>query len=901
MLDTSLEDLMKVLKDNFWSGEKDEEEWKEVFGQKFSLVQSGMLPELGKILSILLLDFKTKLNIQTPQESVCPDADSVAKKVEVNELGEADKAAIKEAVMINAEKQLEQLRKENEKLVAVNEQMAAGLVAANEKTSRSSERRKPRDVIKDQRPNAASFFDDAKYKGAEFEDEFELTGATGRVEDYLPKKHVFKVICAEEAGLDILLASNCAEMFLGKEIQFDAKPLKDWHHKVVVNERKKEGTYRVKKIYSSKLNDIDSEQDLLSKLRRQSSEGSSSLVSSSTDVVRRIKEQNEDDSDRLDTTDDYRPRREVDVKWKIQRMPKDCNHYVLPRFCKFKQCDGKCGDQHEFTSLQHKILVEDVGSYCFRFPKFTCHKAKCGYPHYSWLTLCRMVVEGLVKRREECLSRGPCSQSGCRQLSESLLKKTRLCRPPCDDERRCSRAHSLPSHLQLPEHCPAFLSDSCNKAACPLPHIPFSNINEIFIQKRSALQMFCEQCYTERTLKTEKEKQWEASPEIAFSGFCPNEERDFKRRDSYNRESRSPKRRRSRSRSETEWSPKQSIFSRLGGPPAQLERDSRFSADDKVDLKEVCDAEKANSDFFAKNLKELEDEICKMLEEKKSVPLGQIPVTYNQFYKKQLVLADYGFQRGQLVALVAAMDGRLEITGEDKHRVVNLRRQRIVKFSRSTFENNSKKMLQVHGMVKLNNLMKVYSRMFGNQHTLESYGFQTLDDMVKAGEQTFQVLEAENDEKVVKLRIGKKYSKSTRSRSQIKEEGASKKGGGHEQRVVYEQGRGGGGGGKKEDPIKMRRLEERREIERRVEARRGIKRDFERMREWDEKMKKWDDKEAARGERDRRRRERRSSRESRSESVRSSREEELIEDVVGDPDEQGDLLRIMEMEGIEHR
>ena len=247
---------------------------------------------------------------------------------------------------------------------------------------------------------------------------------------------------------------------------------------------------------------------------------------------------------------------------------------------------------------------------------------------------------------------------------------------------------------------------------------------------------------------------------------------------------------------------------------------------------------------------------------------------------------------------MAALDGRLEITGEDKYRVVSLRRQKIVKFSRSTFENNSKKMLQVHGTVKLNNLMKVYSRMFGNQHTLESYGFQTLNDMVKAGEHTFQVLEAENDEKVVKLRIGKKYPKSTRSRSQIKEEGASKKGGGREQRVVYDQGRNSG---KKEDPIKMRRFEERREIERRVEARRGIKRDFERMREWDEKMKKWDDKEAAREERDRRRRDKRSSRESRSESVRSSREEELIEDVVGDPDEQGDLLRIMEMERIEHR
>merc|ERR1712107_441527 len=140
-------------------------------------------------------------------------------------------------------------------------------------------------------------------------------------------------------------------------------------------------------------------------------------------------------------------------------------------------------------------------------------------------------------------------------------------------------------------------------------------------------------------------------------------------------------------------------------------------------------------------------------------------------------------------------------------------------------------------------------------------------------------------------------SKSTRSRSPIKEEGASK-GSGREQRVVYDQGRGGGGGGgKKEDPIKMRRFEERREIERRVEARRGIKRDFERMREWDEKMKKWDDKEAAREEnRERRRRDRRSSRES-----RSREEEELIEDVVGDPDEQGDLLRIFEMERMEHR
>ena len=888
MLDVSLGELTKVLEDN-WSlpTEREESEWKEIFGQKFSLIQSEMITEFPKILKILLLDFKTTLNTKKPD----PDADLVSKNVIFNELP-VDKAVIKEAVMMNAEKQLQQLRKKNEELVAKNEKMTILMAAKEQITHRSKPLEK-----NDKRSSAASFFQDllGPDSNAKFKDEFELKGAVGRVEDFLPKKHIFKVFCEDDEDLDILLASKSAEMFLGKRIQFNAKPLRDRHHKVFLNERTKERTFRVTQIYSSKLNDIDSERDLLSRLKREPSEGSSSLVSSSTDVVHRIKEKNEESA-----KEDFRNGRDVDVKWKVRRMPKDCSHFTIPRFCKFKQCDGKCGDQHEFSSLQHKILMEDVGSYCFRFPKFTCHKVKCGFPHYSWLSLCRILTDGLKRRKDECMNEGPCSQSGCRQLSETLLKSLKLCRPPCNDDRRCQLAHSLPSHLKLPDHCTAF--DSCTAPDCTSPHIPFSNINEIFIQKRSALQMFCEQCYTERMLKTERHG--EGAPEVSFLGFSPTSNQDLNEEESWkagsSREGLSQKRRRSSSRSESDRFPKQSIFSRLGAVPNDIE--SRSSpVDDKTDLKsEKCDDDDRTKYDFAKNLKELEDEICKMLEERESIPLGQIPPTYNQVYKRQLVLADYGFQRGQLPTLVAAMDERLEITGEDKHRVVSLRRRpKIVKFSRSTFENNAKKMLQVQGTVKLNNLMAVYSRMFGNQHTLESYGFQSVEDIVKAGEQMFKVIDI-SDEKVVKLRIGRKY----KDRPQVKEDIAAIRqvGKSNEQRLVYMQRRAMKRSYESEESFKAKRLEERREIERRVEARRGLKRevDAKKREEKDEIGERRKQRKSGEHKDEKRKRQEREKRSSRSQSGRSSREEDdLIEDIVGDPDDQGELLQIMEQAHME--
>ena len=511
------------------------------------------------------------------------------------------------------------------------------------------------------------------------------------------------------------------------------------------------------------------------------------------------------------------------------------------------------------------------------------------------------------------MNEGPCSQSGCRQLSETLLKSFKLCRPPCENERRCKLIHSLPSHLQLPDHCTAFLSDSCSTPDCKSPHIPFSNINEIFVQKRSALQLFCEQCYTERTLENEKERQKECSPEVKFLSLSPSPNRDWDEKESWRAQKR---RRRSRSRSESEKFPKQSIFSRLGGPPLQPDSESRSSPRDDRSLERSLERERCDNDntkyVFAKRLKELEDEICRMLEEKESsVPLGQIPVKYNQMYKRQLVLADYGFQRGQLPSLVAAMDERLQITGEEKHRVVSLRlTPKIVKFSRSTFENNSKKMLQVQGTVKLKNLMSVYSQMFGNQHTLESYGFQSIDDMVKAGEQTFKVIDV-GDEKVAKLRIGRK-PEGRMSKEDVAPTRQMRKS--NDQRLVYtHQGREGKGGDerRREDSIKARRIEERREIERRVEARRGLKRDHdfkwdgryemgERRRERKRDESREGRKKRESGDMRERSADQRSSRDTRSQSVRSSREEDdLIEDVVGDPDDQGELLQIMELAQME--
>merc|ERR1719219_2287670 len=120
-----------------------------------------------------------------------------------------------------------------------------------------------------------------------------------------------------------------------------------------------------------------------------------------------------------------------------------------------------------------------------------------------------------------------------------------------------------------------FLSDSCTAPDCTSPHIPFSNINEIFIQKRSALQMFCEQCYTERMLKTEQERHGEGAPEVSFLGFSPTSNQDLNEEESWkagsSREGLSQKRRRSSSRSESDRFPKQSIFSRLGAVPNDIE------------------------------------------------------------------------------------------------------------------------------------------------------------------------------------------------------------------------------------------------------------------------------------------------------------------------------------------
>merc|ERR1712037_482133 len=81
--------------------------------------------------------------------------------------------------------------------------------------------------------------------------------------------------------------------------------------------------------------------------------------------------------------------------------------------------------------------------------------------------------------------------------------------------------------------------------------------------------------------------------------------------------------------------------------------------------------------------------------------------------------------------------------------------------------------------------MTVYSQMFGNQHTLESYGFQDIEDILKAGEQTFKVIDVGN-EKVAKLRIGRKHERKS---TQLKEEEAPTRqiGKSNEQRVVYMQ------------------------------------------------------------------------------------------------------------------
>merc|ERR1712037_597385 len=215
--------------------------------------------------------------------------------------------------------------------------------------------------------------------------------------------------------------------------------------------------------------------------------------------------------------------------------------------------------------------------------------------------------------------------------------------------------------------------------------------------------------------------------------------------------------------------------------------------------------------------------------------------------------------------------------------------------------------------------MTVYSQMFGNQHTLESYGFQDIEDILKAGEQTFKVIDVGN-EKVAKLRIGRKHERKS---SQLKEEVAPTRqmGNGNEQRVVYmQQGRAGKGAEerRREDSLHSRRIEERRiearrEIERRVEARRGLKRDLD-ARKRDERdepgerrrEKKGDDepRESRKKRESVQKREgsgdKRSSRGSRSQSVKSGREEDaLIEDVVGDPDDQGELLQIMELAHME--
>ena len=708
--DVTIEELLDVLKTN-WS--EDENNWKAIFGQKFSLVHSdSVITEFDTILQVLILAYRRELHVEA-------DTDNSSEKSVPEDIFEDKKEEKKRSM----EEELAKLRAENEQLRAHTYKVAENL-----------ERLEAMDVV-DPRSrrlkDAASFFqensgnldnNDLLCFNEQEKQELTIVGAEGMVEDFLPDKNIYQVTSLYEQDMLILFTSRSADMFLGKTIQYDASQVSRGAARLLFKKFHKD-TYRVTKVYSALLDDLDDENEFLLKLTDvQAVSGPASLTKTQQNLLLESK-------------------LSIDTKKEPgQKSASECVHYPAASFCKqLRNCAGNCGSHHTFNQLQHNVLFEDVGSFCFKFPKYLCSNKSCNYPHISWVALCRAVWEGLENRRHQCVQTGRCGleakkgSTGCLLLREADLSSEGLCHRLSCRVPDCRLSHLVPRHLQLPKHCRAFLTESCVvEDGCGLPHIQYDDINEIFIRKRSALAIFCDECVT-INIKTDDQRvdlpltKQELKPEVRFdSSSLRSKSEDEVIRSKHDSWRSTEPDARAAYPHYPESQIKPSIFSRLG-----------FSVEEG--------AEKTNNrprDIDVReNLRTLERELGDLLQHSGRLPFLQISQAFNRRYKRQLVLNDYGFQKGELLNLllfiVDKADCSLEISGDGKDSMLQMKHAKCEKFSRTTFLENSRKMLQVHGTLSRSVFWKTYRDIFGEQHQLENYGFHREQDIIYAGQGTF--------------------------------------------------------------------------------------------------------------------------------------------------------------------
>ena len=309
MLGVPLSELCEVITAH-WGGSKGRStnEWKEIFAQQYSLVHSeSVITEFESILQIMLLEVGKTYNPTDKAEekdlSQMEERNKVAEKNKCEEKGhkvvDGDEHKAKEKEFANLqekkrliEKGLEVLNGQKEKLGMLQDREKNELIEGakkalqviqekNEKLKETSSKidedakdcSNTETQVSSAASNESSPSNDHIAKtlnivGTKFENQekCDLSRAKGTVEDYIPANNVYRVVGEENENKLVFFASPSADILLGKTITYDASQL-SFNQDSFLQKKFKNYTYRVTRVYSAFIDDISSEEDLVSSLK----------------------------------------------------------------------------------------------------------------------------------------------------------------------------------------------------------------------------------------------------------------------------------------------------------------------------------------------------------------------------------------------------------------------------------------------------------------------------------------------------------------------------------------------------------------------------------------------------------------------------------------------------------
>jgi len=181
----------------------------------------------------------------------------------------------------------------------------------------------------------------------------------------------------------------------------------------------------------------------------------------------------------------------------------NCPHFQDPGpFCKDTQnCQKNCGSMHNIPEDVNVMLGKEIGSFCDDFANYDCNMgSRCMMRHVKFSDLVSTALKGMQTRRSHCHKCNVSSRrtTPCQLLDVSYENTNKLCRYEASRPGGCTNTfcnfyHRFPGHMDL-KYCKAHLHGNCTRASCYAPHISFSKLEVKFNQLLRSLERNCKKC-----------------------------------------------------------------------------------------------------------------------------------------------------------------------------------------------------------------------------------------------------------------------------------------------------------------------------------------------------------------------------------------------------------------------